>query len=205
MSEETFMPDRASMSDNAPARRAMVDSQLRPQGVTDPLVLAAMAAVPREDYVPVEARSFAYTDRSIPVEGGAMMPPAPLGRLLTAAKPQPGERALVVGAAPGYTAAVLRAIGVETVEQRAANMGAGAPKGSPFDLVVIEGAVADVPASLTNALAPGGRIVTALLTAGSVTRLAIGRKVGGIVGYTRFADSEIPELTAFARPPAFTF
>lgn len=192
------------MQDYARARRAMIDSQLRPQGVTDPVVLAAMAEVPREDFVPEAARSFAYFDRSIPVEGGFMMPPAPLARLLTAAAPQRGERALVLSPAPGYAAALLRAIGLDVLEIVAANLPSAELEGA-FDLILIEGAVEEVPAKLTDALAPGGRLVTALLTSGHVTRLAIGRKIGEVVGYTRFADSEIAPLSAFVRPPAFTF
>lgn len=193
------------MHDSALARRAMIDSQLRPQGVTDPAVLEAMASVPREDYVPEIARPFAYFDRSIPVDGGAMMPPAPLARLLTAAAPQPGERAIVVGAAPGYAAAVLRSVGLKVIECVAADLLAGSAPSGPFDLVVIEGAVEEVPPVLTDALVPGGRVVTALFTTGKVTRLAIGRKVGEVMGYTRFADSEIPLLPGFSRPAAFTF
>jgi len=81
----------STATDFAIARRAMIDSQLRPQGVTDVAVLAAMAAVPREAFVPENAASVAYTDRSIAIEGkGAMMPPAPLARLLTAAAPRSG-------------------------------------------------------------------------------------------------------------------
>lgn len=193
------------MHDSALARRAMIDSQLRPQGVTDPAVLEAMATIPREEFVPEQARPFAYFDRSIPVEGGAMMPPAPLARLLTAAAPQRGERGLVVGAAPAYAAALLTAIGLQVTDLRAADLLAGATPEGPFDLIVIEGAVEEVPSGLTNALVPGGRIVTALFTTGNVTRLAIGRKVGEVIGYTRFADSEIPVLPGFSRPPAFTF
>lgn len=192
------------MQDYARARRAMIDSQLRPQGVTDPVVLSALAEVPREEFVPESTRPFAYYDRSIPVEGGFMMPPAPLARLLTAAAPRAGERALVMSPAPGYTAAVLRHIGLHVDELNAAMFGEASLQG-PFDLIVIEGAVEEVPAKLTDALASGGRLVTALFTSGHVTRLAIGRKIAGVVGYTRFADSEIPVIPGFTRPPAFTF
>ena len=184
------------MQDYALARRAMIDSQLRPQGVTDRAVLATMAIVPREDFVPTEARPFAYFDRAIPVEGkGAMLPPTPLAQLLTAAAPLPGERALVVGAAPGYAAAVLEQIGL-AVRQ-------GNPSG-PVDLILIEGAIEFLPDPLAAALVDGGRVATALVTDG-VARLAIGRKVAGVIGWTTFADSEIALLPGFSRPPVFTF
>ena len=193
------------MQDYTLARRAMIDSQLRPQGVTDRAVLKAMATVPREDFVPEHAKPFAYVDRSIAVEGGALIAPAPLGRLLTAAAPQAGERALVIGAAPGYAAALLREMGLQ-VEQRLALEFPGVSEvGGPFEFILIEGAVECIPTALEQALVEGGRIATALITVGTVTRLAIGRKVGDVVGYVRFADSEIPRLGGFIRPLAFTF
>ena len=186
----------SSATDFEIARRAMVDSQLRPQGVTDIAVLAAMAAVPREAFVPESAASFAYTDRSIAIPGkGAMMPPAPLGRLLTAAAPRAGERALVIGAAPAYAAELLRHVGLLVSEDAAAG---------PYDLLLIEGAIELLPDALTATVTEGGTIATALIENG-VTRLAIGRKLAGVVGWTRFADSEIVPLPDYLRPRAFTF
>ena len=85
---------------------AMVDSQLRPQGVSDPSVIAAMALVPREKFVPDEQRPLAYVDREVPLgEGKALPAPAVLGQLLNALAPLSGERALVVGGSTGYAAA----------------------------------------------------------------------------------------------------
>ena len=192
------------MSDYAAARRTMIDSQLRPQGVTDPGVLTAMASLPREDFVPAAARAFAYSDRAIPVAGGEMMASAILAKLLTAAAPVPGERALIVGAAPAYAAAILRSIGLEAIEQAATAMSASAASGG-FDLIVIEGAVSKVPKTLVDALNPNGRIVTALLVDGGVTRLAIGRKSAGVLGLTSFADGEVAPLAGYASSPVFTF
>ena len=200
---KTAMIGKAEMQDDARSRRAMVDSQLRPQGVTDGAVLAAMGSVPREDYVPAEAHAFAYFDRSIPVDGGVMIPPTPLARLLSEAAPQPGERALIVSPAPGYAAALLTVMGLETVQLRAADA-ATVPAG-PYDIILIEGAIAEVPAAITDVLAEGGRLATALLVPGGVARLGIGHKIGLTIGFNLFADSEIPPLAGFTRPPAFIF
>ena len=191
------------MQDFALARRAMIDSQLRPEGVIDRGVLDAMASVPREQFVPDEARAFAYFDRAIPVEDGAMLPPTALARLLDAAAPLAGERALVVGAAPDYATAVLLAIGLLASGQ-IAGAAHDAPAANSLDLIVIEGAVAELPQPLVDALKPTGRLVTAMVDQG-VTRLSIGRKVANVVGITHFADSEVAPLAAFARPVAFTF
>ena len=186
------------MQDFQVARRAMIDSQLRPEGVTRPLVLAAMARLPREDFVPVEARPFAYFDRSIPLPNGrAMMPPAALGRLLNELDPKPGLRALVVDPASGYPAAVLRDIGL-TVDE-----GDGSEQGS-YDVILIDGAIEELPGSIAGLLAQDGRIGTALIDRG-VTRLAIGIRAGKGVAFRTLADADVAPLARFRRPAAFSF
>ena len=158
-------------------RRAMVASQLRTTGTNDPRVLAAMGEVPRERFVPASRVSLAYADALVPLKPGRdFNSPMALGRLLTEAAPRPGERALVVGAATGYAAAVLaRLVGpVVAVEEDAelaaearANLSAGDVRlfegplaqgcadGAPYDLILIDGAVESVPDSLVAQLADG--------------------------------------------------
>src|SRR5688572_19233821 len=100
------------MPDFAAARRAMVDGQLRPEGVTDPALLAAMARIPREQFVPEALRPLAYSDRPLDLGNGkALMAPAALAKLLTELEPQAGERALLVGTNE-YAARVLEALGL---------------------------------------------------------------------------------------------
>lgn len=214
------MTSRTPAPDYAAARQAMVDSQLRPEGVTDPLVIAAMAAVPRERFVPEEARAIAYSDRPVPLgEGRALAPPAALGALLNALRPAPGERAIVVGAGPGYSAAVLAAIGLEVIALDAAGAGAaegvafervhgplegGYAKGAPYDLILIDGAVAMIPEALIAQLADGGRLGAALIENG-ITRLIVGRKSGNAFGHRMIGDAGVPPLPGFDRPLAFTF
>lgn len=183
------------------ARRAMIDSQLRPEGVTDRRVLAAMAAVPREQFVPEGVRALAYSDRPLTIgEGRALMPPVAFARLLTEVAPKPGERALVVGCGSGYAAAVLTEMGleVETIEDRTP------PAKAQFDLILIDGSVEEVPKELVAALAPGARLGAGIADRG-VTRLAVGRSTGGAFGMKSFADAEVPPLPGFTRPRAFTF
>ena len=187
--------------DFATARRAMIDSQLRPQGVTDPAVLAAIGSVPREEFVPEGMRWRAYSDRPLDLGGGkALMPPAALARLVTELAPRPGERALVVGTGNTYAARILEALGLEvdlTESQQAGGK-------TVYDLVLIDGAVEEVPAGLVARLAPGGRLGTAVADNG-ITRLAVGRVAGGVLGLRRFADAEVPVLPGFTRVRTFTF
>jgi len=184
--------------DYAAARRAMIESQLRPEGVTAPGVLAAMAMVPREQFVPEAVRPLAYSDRPLDLgDGKALMPPAALAKLVSELDARAGERALVVGSGNGYAAKVLEALGLEVDEAE------GAGK-AIYDLILIDGAVEDIPAGLVARLAPNGRIGAAIADNG-VTRLAVGRVAGGMLGLRRFADAEVPLLPGFTRPRAFTF
>lgn len=193
--------------DYGTARQAMVAGQLRPEGVTDPLVLAAMASVPREQFVPEALRPVAYMDRSLLVDSGApMMAPAELGRLLDGLAPRPGECALVVGPGGGYAAAVLERIGC--LVDRCDGAEGGAKK--RYDLILVEGAIEEFPESLEARLAPGGRVGAAVLDRG-IARLSIGRlSVGGSgrhgLGFKSVADAGVPPLAGFARPrPEFVF
>ena len=186
-------------TDFAAARRAMIDSQLRPQGVSDPAVLNAMASVAREEFVPEALRPLAYTDRPIDLgDGNALMPPAALAKLIIELQPQAGERALVLGTGNSYAASVLAELGVEV------NQGAELPAKGEFDIILIDGAVEDVPDALVQRLAPDGRLGTGISDNG-VTRLAVGRRAGASLGLRRFADVQVPVLSSFSRPRAFTF
>lgn len=193
------MSDTSSNFDNA--RRIMVASQLRPQGVTDPLVLAAMATVARQDFVPPTMTASAYGDRPLRLDDGSpMMPPAEIGLLLTRLAPKPGERALVVGGGGAYAAALLRHIGLD--------VGTDAASTAPVDLILVEGAIDRLPDGLADRLAPDGRVGAAIVEDG-VTRLATGRGVnsshGKTVGFTSFAEAQVPLLPGTRRAPAFAF
>ena len=210
------------MSDTSLARRAMVDSQLRPEAVTDRGVIAAMGSVERERFVPDRHKALAYFDRPLPIGAGrTMMPPAALGRLLSELAPVAGERALVVGSGTGYSAALLAAIGLDvtTLESDAAladaaiqagvatnvgDLASGWSAGAPYDLVLVDGAVEQIPATLTKQLAPGGRCGGALVDRG-VTRLVVGRVSGGALGLATLADADVAVLPGFARAQVFTF
>jgi protein-L-isoaspartate(D-aspartate) O-methyltransferase len=171
----------------AAARSAMIDSQLRPQGISDRGVLAAMGSVAREEFVPPEARATAYADRAVPLGSNRrMMAPAALGLLLQAIRPVAGERALVVNAAGGYSAALLSAMGL------AVTLDEGGDKGS-FDVILVDGALASIPDGLIAQLADGGRLGAAILDSG-VTRLTVGRKVGDAFGLVTIGDAGVPVL-----------
>ncbi|WP_037496656.1 protein-L-isoaspartate O-methyltransferase family protein [Sphingomonas sp. KC8] len=207
-------------------RLAMVSNQLRTTAVNDVRVVDAMRAVPREDYVPADRAAVAYVDTLVPLGGGRLLnSPMATGRLLTEIEAQPGDRALIIGAATGYSAALLAGLVAEvvaldedaalTAKARAAGLPAnvtvvdgpladGWAAGAPYDLVFIDGAIEQVPQTLIDQLADGGRLAAAVIERG-VSRLSIGRKAGGGFGMIAFADAEAAPLPGFARPAAFTF
>lgn len=207
-------------------RRAMVANQLRTTAVNDPRVVAAMGLIPRERFVPAEKAALAYIDRSIPLSAGrALNPPMTTGRLLTEAHPQPGDRALVIGGATGYAAALLAELVAEVVslEEDSILIGsarsapasksvsivegplaAGWKRKGPYDLILIDGAVDYVPQAIIDQLAEGGRLAAAILDRG-VARLSIGRRSGKGFGLVAFADAEAAALPGFSRPTGFSF
>lgn len=194
-----------SKVDFAAMRAAMVASQLRTSDVNDPAVIAAMASVAREEFVPTARRDTCYIDRPIPLaDGGAMNPPLATGRLLTAAQITAGEKVLLLGDSTGYTAALLAAMGVDAVAVKA-NPAKGDARRAPYDVIVIDGAIDAFPAELGTQLAKGGRVVTGLLERG-VTRLARGQKVGGKLGFVTLADMEMVRVQGLeAEKAGFVF
>ncbi|AXJ96219.1 MULTISPECIES: protein-L-isoaspartate O-methyltransferase [unclassified Sphingomonas] len=208
-------------------RHAMVASQLRTNAVNDQRVIAAMMSVPREAFVPAESRDLAYRDTALAAGNGrAINLPMVTGRLLTEAYLRASDRVLLIGAAGGYTAALLAQIvaHVVAVEEDAALVAlaraalAGNPKveivkgplaaghaaGAPYDVLVIEGAVEEMPDALVAQVASGGRVVTGLVD-GGVVRLATGRKTDGGFGLKAVLDSDCVILPGFAKPRGFTF
>lgn len=218
----TVMTIQKPIPDFAAAREAMVECQLRPQGVTDPAVIEAMGTIQREKFLPSHTRPLAYVDRAVAIGEGRFLPaPAVLGQLLTQMRAEPGQRALVVGAGTGYSAAVLAAMGlkVDGVENEAALVAAareakvkliegpleqGNPAGAPYDQILIDGAVEFIPDAIIDQLADGGRLGAAIVDRG-ITRLVIGRKAGGAFGTLSIGDAGVPTLPGFSRPKAFTF
>lgn len=207
-------------------RKAMVASQLRTTGINDPRVIAAMGAVPRERFVPAGRTTMAYADALVPLGNGRQLnTPMSLGRLLTEAAPQPDDHVLVIGAATGYAAAVLAQLTASVVAvevdpalaaaAKAALKGSkvklvegplakGHKAGAPYDLILIDGAVEQVPDGIIVQLAENGRLAAAMLDEG-VARISIGRRGGTGFGMAAVSDAASAILPGFEKPRGFTF
>ena len=208
-------------------RVAMVASQLRTTGVADAGVLAAMGSVPRERFVPEQRAAAAYADTLVPLGRGRFLnSPMATGRLLSEASPRSGDRALVIGAATGYSAAVLAQIvrsvvaveedpelaalarralegtGVELIE---GPLNEGHPAGAPYDLILIDGAVEHVPQAIVDQLEEVGGRLAAGIAKVAVSELSVGRRAGGGFGMTAFSDASAALLPGFVKPRGFVF
>lgn len=185
------------------ARRAMIDSQLRVSGINQDWLLAVMARIPREDFVPASARGHAYIDRAIPLDRTHALP-APLvqAMLLAEAAPQPTDTVLVISQS-GYLSALVEPL-VQSVETVDAASALTLQSTARFSLILIDGAIEALPGNLSGALLERGRVVTGLVLRG-VTRLAAGSNSGGAVELTPLAELGIPVLGEFAAPKGWSF
>lgn len=200
-----MMTITAERTDFAAARKAMIDSQLRTSGVNAEWLLAAMARLPREDYVPAAARGHAYIDRAIPLDAHHALPaPAVHGMMLEEAGPVAADNVLIVSCGSDYLAALVRPLVASVAVVSAADAAAQTKGTGRFSLVLIDGAVEHLPAGLADEVAEGGRIVTGFSDRG-VTRIALGRKLGGAVSLLPVADVGIPVLPEFAAPKSWSF
>jgi protein-L-isoaspartate(D-aspartate) O-methyltransferase len=219
---EVTSPAHAASDPSARLRRAMIDGQLRVDGVNDPVLLTAFDTVPREDFVPAERRSAAYSDRRQPLgHGRFLVPPISHGHMLLEARPGPDDRVLLIGGGTGYLAALLEPMvaSLDVVESEPALVEAapvragrwtigplaeGAPEGAPYTLLLIDGAIEQLPDSLVEQIGDDGRVVCGLLERG-VTRLAVGRKAAGRVAFLMVDESDFPLLDDFRLPRRWSF
>nr|WP_298931802.1 protein-L-isoaspartate O-methyltransferase [uncultured Erythrobacter sp.] len=200
------MTTMTASSTSAAARRAMIDSQLRTSGVNEEFALARMLAVPREDFLPEDKTPQAYTDRSIALGNDAYLgSPLFYGKLLLEADPDKSDNVLIVEGGTRYLAELLRPLVGSIDTMPAADAAAGKPpKGAAYSLVVVDGAIEQMPETIAGCVAEGGRIVSGLLLR-QVTRLAAGRKVAGHLSLQPVEDIGIPVLHAFDKPKSWTF
>jgi protein-L-isoaspartate(D-aspartate) O-methyltransferase len=167
------------------ARASMVGVQLRARGIVDERVLSAMAAVPRERFVPAGSRDLAYADQAVSIGASqTISQPWMVAMMSQLLDPPPGDRVLEIGTGSGYQAAVLASMGCEVlgierlpelaeaargrlealdfggrVEIRVGDGSLGAPDFAPWARIIVAAAAPAVPAALTAQLADGGRLV----------------------------------------------
>ncbi len=208
-------------------RSAMVASQLRTIGVTDPAIVDALSVVARERFVPEERKALAYVEMQLPLGGGrALNAPAATGRLLSQAKIKPTDHVLLIGAATGYTAAVVARLAgrvtavesdhalIETARTQCADLAnvafvegalnAGCAQHAPYDVVFVDGSIAAPGAALIEQLSENGVLVCGIDSPGT-SQLSHGTKVAGQVRLAPFGEMECVNLPGFEVLAGFVF
>ena len=205
----------------------MVDTQVRPSDVTKFPIIDAMLSVPREAYVPDALREAAYVGENLTLEKGrVILEPRTLAKMLDALDVQPSHVALDVACGLGYSTAVLAhmcefvvaveddetraqdaqsALSEQGVDNAAVMAGAlteGAAKSGPYDVIIVQGGVADVPESLLAQLREGGRIAC-IFVEGSLGVVRVGHKIDGAVNWRFAFNANAPVLAGFEKSAVF--
>ena len=215
------------MREFAQRRVTMVDSQVRPSDVTKFPIIAAMLAIPREAFVPPGREEAAYLGDNLEIAPGrVMLEPRTLAKMLDALDLQPGERVLDLGTGFGYAAAVIaemvgdvvaveehpvlaaeaarRLAGVKNVTVHTGPLTSGAP--GPFDAIVLQGGVEQVPEAILAQLKDHGRIAALFMT-GALGTVRIGHKAaqsdGGRVTWRFAFNATSPILPGFSTGRGF--
>jgi len=218
------------MSDFAQARTNMVESQIRTNKVTDQRILDAFLDVPREQFVPKSSRGIAYVDEDISVGGGRyLMEPMVLARLIQALNVRSSDLVLDVACATGYSSAILASlantvVALEEDTDLASSATAalaeldvdnavvvegpladGYPSQGPYQAILINGSVAEVPATFAEHLTEGGRLATVLSDDGRMGNAVLMTKLGGHLAPRVLFDAAIPSTPGFERAASFVF
>lgn len=215
------------MTDYASRRQMMVDTQVRPSDVTKFPIISAMLSVPRELFVPSDKVEAAYISENVELGGGrVVLEPRTFAKMMDALAFDGSELVLDVGAAYGYSSAVIAAmaeavVAVEEDEDMAGEsaellssvnadnviphtgpLAEGATDHGPYDVIIIEGGVEEVPQTLTDQLKDGGRIAC-LFMEDRLGVVRIGYKQDGRVTWRFSFNASAPVLPGFAKETAF--
>jgi protein-L-isoaspartate(D-aspartate) O-methyltransferase len=219
------------MTDFATLRRHMVDGQVRPADVTDIRILTAMLAIPRERFVPAKAQALAYLDQDLGLEAAGaaarrLMKPMVLSKLIQALGIESTDRVLIIGAATGYSAAIIARMAAEVValEQDAGlaeiaksaladdrnaqvitgTLADGYATAAPYDAILVEGAVEELPEAFCAQLKEGGLLACVQGTSPASSAMLYCRS-GDELGGRRIFDAAASLLPGFAKPRVFAF
>jgi protein-L-isoaspartate(D-aspartate) O-methyltransferase len=203
----------------------MLDSQIKPFSVINDRILNAFDSVAREEYIPAERRSLAYLGGDLPMGGGRfMLEPAVHARLLQEVHISPEMKVLDIGCMSGYSTAIIshltnHVIGVDTVEwiAQAKNLAhqsleftagaldTGAPLNGPFDVIVLNGAVQQIPDELLAQLKEDGVIATFWRGVRNQGHAVIYHKHNGALHEQILFDAFVPVLPGFEKHEGFIF
>jgi protein-L-isoaspartate(D-aspartate) O-methyltransferase len=214
------------------ARFNMIEQQIRPWEVLDPQVLELLSVVHREDFVPLAHKALAFVDMEIPLgtaPNQVMLAPRVQARLLQDLAVKKTDKVLDIGTGSGFMAALLahqgaqvlsleidaalaaqaqanlQQAGISNVTVRQADGSQGAAADGPFDVIVLSGSVAEVPATLLQQLTVGGRLAAVVGDEPMMRATLITRTSENSWTTTEPWDCTAPRLSGFAEPSRFQF
>ena len=218
------------MTDFEVMRENMIDGQILPNKVTHPALIEAMSRLPREHFVAKGRRPVAYLDADIEIAPDRyLMKPWVFARLVEALAPTTDDIGLYIGSGSGYGVAVLASlcstvIGLEcdaTLAERATSLFVeleidntvivegslerGYAEQGPYDLILLEGAVPDVPSVILDQLTKNGRLVAVVSSGGSLGEATIIRRVGKVYGQRILFNAAPTPLPGFEVSAEFAF
>lgn len=216
------------MTDYAARRTTMVDTQIRPSDVTKFPIIEAMLSIPREEFVPANRREAAYVGENLDLgRGRVMLEPRTLAKMLDALDVQRNELVLDIGSGLGYSAAVIARLaeavvavesdgdladeaqgilsreGADNVIQHQGPLAEGAAQHGPYDAIIIQGAVCELPVALLGQLKDGGRIAC-LFMEEALGVVRIGYKLDGGISWRFAFNASAPVLQGFEKQVAFS-
>lgn len=217
------------MTDFATAREMMVDCQVRPSDVTKYPIIAALLAVPREEFVPQNARDIAYAGEHLTLAPGRVLLDArTFAKMLDALNIGPDALVLDLGCGYGYSSAIMAHMaeaviaveGDETLAEEASSLlsaqgidnamvhhgplSEGCAKHGPYDAIVLQGSIQDLPDAIASQLKDGGKIA-AIYAGETGSCCRIGLKTGERVHWRNAFDASAPLLEGFKTAPGFAF
>jgi len=215
------------MSDFTTRRTMMVDTQVRPSDVTKFPIIAAMLDVPREAYVPKDKREEAYASANVVLsEARVMLEPRTFAKLLDGLDIDSTELVLDVGCGLGYSTAVIAKMaeavvaveedaemaeeaqsmlstnGVDNAAVITGALSEGSAKHGPYDVIMLQGAVEQVPTAILEQLKDGGRI-GCIFMEDALGVVRIGYKFDGEMTWRYSFNASAPVLLGFEHPEEF--
>jgi len=216
------------MPDYSLRRKMMVDTQVRPSDVTKFPIIDAMLSVPRELFVPDAAREAAYAGEHVPLGADrVVMDPRILAKMLDALEFDGDELVLDIGGGLGYSSALmsrmaqavvlleedaelaeeaqtqLSEIGADNVIVQTAALAAGDTEHGPYDVIIIQGGIEELPEAIAGQLKEEGRIAC-LFMEGAFGSVKIGRKIDGVISWRFAFNGGAPILPGFQRQEEFS-
>ena len=207
----------------------MVEGQIKPLGNISKQVMDAFLSIPRDQFVPLELKNFAYLEKNIELNNGRfLLKPSLIAKIISLADFNSSDTVLIIGSSTGYSSAILSNIAetvisieeddqlvnfsetivldkkIDNVVFLKKDLNEGCPEHGPFNKILIEGAVEDIPSYLFDQLDENGKMI-AIIANGDLSEVREYNKVEENIGSKFLFNCEAPKLKAFNKTDSFNF